>query len=274
MERKPRLIPAAGMGLRVVQITDIHLEREVGGQLAGMDTDASFTHVLALLDRLSPAPDLILATGDLANNGYAEAYQRVRSAFEARGIPWAWLPGNHDDRATMEQNLGDGAAMERVLLSATWQVILLDSSVPGEVGGELGEHELARLDTLLAMRPDHHALVCLHHQPVPVGCAWLDEQMVADAPRFFDVLARHPHARIVLWGHVHQDFSAEYSGLQLLATPSTCIQFATHSAGFRLDDRKPGLRVLDLHPDGGHQTRVLRVEGVELGFDRDCTGYL
>lgn len=274
MERAPRLIHAAGTNLRIVQITDTHLERETGGRLAGMDTDASFTHVLGLLDRLSPAPDLILATGDLANNGYAEAYRRVRDAFEARGIPWAWLPGNHDERRTMEQTLGDGAAMERVLLCGTWQVILLDSSVPGEVGGELGEDELARLDTLLAMRPDRHALVCLHHQPVPVGCAWLDEQIVADAPRFFEVLARHRHARIVLWGHVHQDFSAERAGVRLLATPSTCIQFAPHSAGFRLDERKPGLRVLDLGPDGSHRTQVLRVEGVELGFDRECTGYL
>lgn len=274
MERAPRQIPTAGAGLRIVQITDIHLERETGGRLAGMDTDASFAHVLGLLDRLPLAPQLILATGDLANNGYPEAYRRVRDAFDARPVPWAWLPGNHDERESMERVLGDGAPMERVLLAGAWQVILLDSSVPGEVGGELGEEELARLDTLLAARPDRHALVCLHHQPVPVGCAWLDEQAIADADRFFEVLGRHPQVRAVLWGHVHQDYNAERAGLRLLASPSTCIQFAPQSAGFRLDDRKPGLRVLDLQPDGSLRTEVLRIEGVELGFDRECTGYL
>lgn len=274
MERAPRLIPTAGKGLRIVQITDVHLEREIGGRLVGMDTDASFAHVLELLDRLAVPPDLILATGDLANNGYPEGYRRVRGAFESRGIPWAWLPGNHDERVSMERSLADGAPMERVLLGGAWQVILLDSSVPGEVAGELGEEELRRLDTLLGARPDRHALVCLHHQPVPVGCAWLDEQIVADRERFFEVLGRHPQVRAVLWGHVHQDFSAERAGIRLLATPSTCIQFAPQSDDFRLDELSPGLRVLDLQPDGSLRTEVLRVQGVELGFDRECTGYL
>jgi len=263
-----------GAVLRIVQVTDTHLEQHAGGTLLGMDTDASLAHVLRLVHTATDSPDLLLATGDIANHASEEAYLRARDAFDTVGAPWAWIPGNHDEREPMQRVLGRGEPMVRAVRTPHWQVLLLDSSVPGQVGGHLGAGELEVLDTLLSEAPELHALVCLHHQPVPVGCAWLDEQIVADRERFFEVLGRHPQVRAVLWGHVHQDFSAERAGIRLLATPSTCIQFARHSDDFRLDELSPGLRVLDLHPDGSLHTEVLRVEGVELGFDRECTGYL
>lgn len=263
-----------GQVLRIVQVTDMHLERQSGGTLLGMDTDASLGHVLELVRGAPQTPDLMLVTGDIANHASAEAYRRAREAFDPLGVPWVWLPGNHDEFELMQQVLGRGAAMVRAVRTPHWQVVLLDTSVPGEVPGRLGAGELDVLESLLAETPALHALVCLHHQPVPVGCAWLDEQMVADAEEFFAVLRRHPQVRMVIWGHVHQEFSGERDGIALHATPSTCIQFAPHNRGFRLDEKAPGLRWLELAPDGGVSTRVARVEHVALSFDRDSAGYL
>lgn len=267
-------IKPAGEQLRIVQVTDTHLEHSCGGRLLGMDTDSSLAHVLAMVGSLPAVPDLLLATGDIANHASAEAYTRARDAFDTVGVPWVWLPGNHDEILPMQQVLGRGSPMVRAVRSPHWQVLLLDSAVAGEVGGRLGEAELALLDALLGAEPGLHALVCLHHQPVPIGCVWLDEQMVADAEAFFAVLRRHPQVRLVLWGHVHQEFSGERDGIALLASPSTCIQFAPSSAGFRVDERSPGLRWLDLAVDGSVRTGVSRVQGVTFSFDRDSAGYL
>jgi Icc protein len=44
--------------------------------------------------------------------------------------------------------------------------------------------------------------------------------------------------------------------VQFLSTPSTCAQFLPHSEFFALDERPPGLRWLDLHPDGRVATPV------------------
>jgi len=159
---------------------------------------------------------------------------------------------------------------------ARWQILMLDSQVPGEVGGELGDAELARLDSALQAARDGglYTLVCLHHQPVPIGCDWLDEQMVADAPAFFQVLDRYPAVRGVLWGHVHQQVDRERNGASLMASPSTCVQFAPGSPGFKADDEPPGYRWLDLHPDGSIDTGVSRVRDVEFTVDLDSSGYL
>jgi Icc protein len=189
------LDPPGGV-LRIVQVTDTHLEQQTGGTLLGMDTDASLGHVLDLVRSAARKPDLLLATGDIANHASAEAYRRARDAFDALGVPWAWLPGNHDEFDPMQRVLGRGAAMVRAVRTPHWQVLLLDSTVPGEVGGRLGAEELALLGQLLDEAPALHALVCLHHQPVPVGCAWLDEQMLLSPDYTFDSFVVGPGNRL------------------------------------------------------------------------------
>ena len=267
-------LAARGPRLCIAQITDTHLEEERGGRLLGMDTDASLAHVLALLRGAPRAPDLVLATGDLANHGSPAAYARFCSCMEALGLPWFWLPGNHDELAGMRRHCGRSRPMVRSIRSGGWQIVMLDSAVPGEVGGELAPGELALLEQLLGEEPGVPALGCMHHPPVPIGCAWLDEQRVHNADAFFEVLARHRQVRAVLWGHVHQEFRAERDGVLWLASPSTCVQFAPGSADFLLDERAPGLRWLELGAGGVIETRVERVQGVALEFDRNSTGYL
>ena len=115
--------------------------------------------------------------------------------------------------------------------------------------------------------------MCLHHQPVPVGCEWLDEQMVADARAFFEVLGRFPHVRAVLWGHVHQELDRRKDDLRLLCSPSTCVQFLPGQEDFAVDTLAPGYRWLELEPDGNVRTGVSRAESQHFPVDRRAPGY-
>ncbi|MDH4040844.1 MAG: phosphodiesterase, partial [Gammaproteobacteria bacterium] len=56
--------------------------------------------------------------------------------------------------------------------------------------------------------------------------------------------------------------------------PSTCVQFAPGSAGFKADAESPGYRWLDLHEDGSLHTGVSRVLGTSFKVDLDSGGYL
>ena len=262
-----------GGTVHLLQVTDTHLAAATGGTLIGMDTDRSLQVVLASLRRAHPAPDALLATGDLADAGAPEAYRRLLGYLDGVTPRHFWLPGNHDDRAAMAAVAGEDRLPGELRLGA-WQVLLLDSQVPGEVGGRLGETELARLERGLgaAAAAGLYTLVCLHHPPVPVGCAWLDEQRVADASALFAVLERFPGAQALLWGHVHQALERDQDGLKLLCTPSTCVQFKPGQADFAVDDEAPGYRWLALAPDGRIDTGVTRVP-VDLPVDLDSSGY-
>jgi len=261
--------------VRLVQLTDTHLCRARGGTLLGMDTDHSLRATIELVRRERGRIDVLLGTGDLAANGEAEAYQRLEDYFSALCQDHFWLPGNHDRREAMLSVPTAPQRLVREIRAGAWQVLLLDSQVPGEVGGALGEAELCLLEDALAAAGTEglYSLVCLHHQPVAVGCQWLDEQMVADAEAFFAVLDRHRGVRAVLWGHVHQEVERERGGVRLLASPSTCVQFAPGSARFRADTCSPGYRWLDLHADGRIDSAVSRVTDVVFHVDLESGGY-
>lgn len=268
-------VTPTGDSVSIVQLTDTHLCRDAGGKLLAMDTDHSLGAVIEQVRRERDGLDILLGTGDLADGGAAEAYRRLDTYFNALHPNNFWLPGNHDDRAAMEAAGGPGR-LPGTIRAGDWQLILLDSQVPGEVGGELGAVELAHLQAGLeeAAAAGLHVLICLHHQPVTIGCGWLDEQMVADADDFFAVADSFDCVRGILWGHVHQEIDAVRNGVRLLASPSTCVQFAPGCENFKADDKQPGYRWLDLAADGAITTGVSRVLDVTFEVDLDSGGYL
>ncbi|MCY4426228.1 MAG: 3',5'-cyclic-AMP phosphodiesterase [Halieaceae bacterium] len=261
--------------LRVVQITDTHLSHREGGSLLGLDTDFSLQQVIKLALAEPRPAGLVLATGDIADNGDADAYRRARRYLRGLAEDTFWLVGNHDCMENMQGELGNRGQLVRVINTGHWQIVLLDSHIPGETGGELGEEELAWLEQCLGESAARglHSLVCLHHQPIPVGSAWIDQQMVRDREQFFAVIDRYPQVRGVLWGHVHQDLERSRGGVRLLSTPSTCVQFAPDCDVFKVDDASPGYRWLDLYSDGRIETGVRRVQGVEFAVDLESRGY-
>ena len=276
MSAGPLHIDAAGAALRVVQITDTHLNRIEGGTLLGLDTDFSLQQVLQRVLAERDSIDLVLATGDIADNGSEEAYLRARDYFSRLAAPVLWLPGNHDHAEVMAAVLGQRGELQRTAETGHWQVLMLNSQIPGAVGGRLGAGELQTLRSCLedAARRSQHVLVCLHHQPVAMGSAWIDRQMLADSEDFLALLGQFDCVRGVLWGHVHQQLDRDYNGWQLMATPSSCVQFAPGSDAFKADDAPPGYRWLDLLADGRIETGVSRVTGVAFNVDLASAGYL
>ena len=259
----------------MLQLTDTHLSSSRGGTLLGMDTDHSLQAVIDLARRERGDVDLLLGTGDLSDSGTREAYERLEAYFNQFGCPHYWLPGNHDCRAGMEAAVSSPHRLCGELRTPHWQIVLLDSQIPGEVGGRLGTAELNRLDHALAEATDNDlaSLVCLHHHPVAVGSDWIDEQMISDAGDFWRVIERHESVRAVLWGHVHQECDRDRNGIRMLASPSTCVQFAPNNASFKADNLPPGYRWLDLHPDGRIETGVSRVLDVDFDVDLNSGGY-
>lgn len=262
--------------MRVVQLTDTHLRQAHGGMLLGMDTDHSLQAVIDLVKKERPEVHLLLGTGDLSDGGARPAYDRLQVYFDQLSPHNYWLPGNHDRRDAMQAAASHPDRLCKEIRVGRWQVLMLDSQVPGQVGGTLGEGELALLDRMLQSAQEHelHTLVCLHHQPVTIGCHWLDEQMVSDADAFFAVLGRYPGVRAVLWGHVHQEIDRQRNGVRLLASPSTCVQFAAGCESFKADDQPPGYRWLELHGDGRVETAVSRVRDTHFEVELDSGGYL
>lgn len=249
--------------MRLLQITDTHLPPAAGAEIRGVAPDATLARCLAHARRRHPSPRGFLLTGDLVHDD-PRGYARLRTLFADAGVPVYCLPGNHDEGTALRQGLaGTPFVHDFANRLDGWLIALLDSTVAGQVHGHLSRNQLARLDIALEAAPDTHALICLHHQPVPHGSRWLDEVMLDNAGEFFAVVAKHPSVRGIAWGHTHQPLDGERGPLRLMGTPSSCMQFAQNSDEFAMDDRPPAYRWLELAADGGITTGVewVRDEG-------------
>ena len=139
--------------------------------------------------------------------------------------------------------------------------------------GELSEFQLEWLERKLADAPGRHTLLLLHHHPLPAGCSWLDQHSLRNAGELDTVLAKFPHVKYLLCGHIHQELDLDWNGRRLLATPSTCVQFKPHCSNFTLDTIAPGWRTLELHADGTLTTEVHRLADARFQPDTASEGY-
>jgi Icc protein len=256
----------------LLQITDCHLGSQPGEALLGLDTDESLCDVLDLL-RKQERPDLIVATGDISNDGGIQSYERfislVRRYFPT--TPLAWLPGNHDDPDNMDQ-VSD-LPIEAHHRLRDWNLIFLDSKIPMEEGGELQQSELDRLEMELRRHKHLATMVFLHHQAVPVGSAWVDQYVLKNNDAFFEIIDRFDNVKVISWGHIHQEFNSRRNGVALMATPSTCVQFMPRQDDFQVDHALPGYRSYKLYPDGRFTTKVHRVENKKYAINFASNGY-
>ena len=260
--------------MRLIQITDCHLGPVQSESLLGLNTDQSLEDVLQLIQHNEPRIDQILCSGDIASAGHIACYQRFTESLRRYfSQPLAWLPGNHDSAEIM-YGLQESLNIEqRLVRMGNWLLILLDSSVPEHVYGQLAASQLDYLEYILRSHPEQPVMVCLHHQPVPVGSAWIDQYIVKNADALFQVVDAYPQVKIITWGHVHQEFSAVRNHVSLLATPSTCVQFKPLCDDFTVDTLMPGYRWFELNENGTFTTGVERVTGKQYVIDYKSAGY-
>ncbi|MBE0483541.1 MAG: 3',5'-cyclic-AMP phosphodiesterase [Bacterioplanes sp.] len=259
--------------LRLIHITDTHLNAPEDGHLLGMKTLHSLHCVLDIVREQQPDFDAFLVTGDLSQDGSAQSYQHLKDALAPFQRPTFWLAGNHDHPITMHEAMHNTEHGERIVRSSHWQIVLLNSQQPGKVYGELADSELLFLEQCLLERPDLHTLVTFHHHPIDMGSRWIDNIGLKNRSRLFDVLQQHPHVKAVLWGHVHQHSDRMVDGIRMISTPSTCVQFKPESDDFTIDTLAPAYRWLELHDNGDIRTGVQRVENIEFTIDFSVKGY-
>ncbi len=242
--------------LNLVQFTDQHLFGDPARALRGVVTLPALRATLSAARSDIASSEAILATGDLVNDD-AGGYALFRAEFETLGRPVLCIPGNHDDVPAMRSALSQPPfQLGGVYDAGNWRTILLDSTIPGETSGALSAESMAFLEAALASAPDRHALVCLHHHPIPMHSRWLDTVGLANGKEMVALLKRFANVRAVLFGHVHQQLDRNWEGVRMIATPSTCAQFKPLSDNFAIDNQPPAWRTLALHADGRLETQL------------------
>jgi len=249
--------------LTIVQLTDCHLFTDPRGSLRGIETQPRLRQVIADVRRRVPDFDVLVVTGDTANDEADATYEAFRMELGDWSERLRIVPGNHDDRSSLTRLFPDaceriGERVGFVTETPDWIVIGLDSQLSGQTAGELGGEQLAWLRARLGAAPELDALLFIHHPPIPVGSAWLDEIGLHDAAELGALIAAHPRVRAVISGHVHQEVSGSIGGAAVHTTPAVGPQFRPRTTSFEIDPGPPGYRIVELRPAGAWSTTVVR----------------
>lgn len=242
--------------MRFAQLSDLHLTADAQLLYGVVDTEKACGDALARVRSLDPPPEFLILSGDLANEGALPAYRRLHDALQGSGLPYALIPGNHDRRPELRAAFtgqawsGDPLCCRR-LDSETGTLLLLDTLVPGEEWGEVGDAQIAWLQA--ACPADRPVLLVQHHPPFDIGIAGMDAIRCRGERRLAAWLHGRPHVEALLCGHVHRLVVTTFAGRPALIAPSSAHQIAAQGGplaytlepgGFLVHDWRPGERLL------------------------------
>ncbi|QIQ85385.1 metallophosphoesterase [Erythrobacter sp.] len=213
-----------GRGVIIAQVTDTHI---------GYDPDAgeaefNYLRCLAVLDAilaLPSPPDMLVMSGDLADNGDPDCYARLKAAVERCPFPVYPMAGNHDDRTELLRAFPDYADDNGFVQFAAecrgLRVVCLDSLEAGRHGGAFCDKRAAWMTAELEAHPDTPTLVFIHHPPVVAGIDWMDPRPEEEwFRRFHETLAPHRQVVGIKCGHLHRPLHAMVGDVPLSVTPA------------------------------------------------------
>ena len=161
--------------VRILHITDTHLHSHRDAMMRGLNTHDSLKAVVERISRDTSKADAIIATGDLVQDETRDGYEHFSKLVGSLNAPVHCVPGNHDSPRLMAELLSEppfhfcGTAVY-----GNWCLVMLNTAVRGDDGGRLDQGQLEFLDHTLAARKNLHALIAMHHHPLPMGNLWLD----------------------------------------------------------------------------------------------------
>lgn len=207
-----------------IHLTDLHLSHpDSRDPDLHSDTMATLAQVVGMIAAMDPAPDFVVASGDLTNHGDEASYRLLREMLAPLEMPVLLALGNHDSRAgyravfagTKTDTPTDAPLMHDSVQGAL-HVVVLDTGVPGHVGGALDAEAAGFLDAALKRHPERPKLLILHHPP-RVGeddLPWTSLD-AASTDRLAALIAGHPVAGI-LSGHVHINRVSMWRGVPII----------------------------------------------------------
>ncbi len=227
----------------LAQITDLHLRPPGVLTQRFIDTFPYAERAVRALMTRHPDIDAVLVTGDIADQGEPDAYDRAAALLALFSVPVLVVPGNHDLKAPLREALVSlpGVAHPPIPSRVAHAhrlgeitLVCLDTSIdslnPSEFYGSLGAPQLAWIDETLAGAGP--TVIAMHHPPFETGIAQMDKIGLTDAPAFAEIVRRHGNVMRIVCGHVHRTVVASFAGTTAMVIPGTA-----HQVSMALNDR-------------------------------------
>ncbi len=215
----------------IAHISDLHIAAAGEDAYGRVPTAANLARCVDHINRLQPAVDVVLVTGDICYTGLPEEAQLAARLLDQLNPPYYVIPGNHDERPVLADVF---AAAGRLALAGEFInyvvdgfplcCIALDSTVPGAPGGEICPQRGRWLEQQLAAAAGRPTLLFMHHPPVKCGVLETDEDGFSGADLLGDIVEKYPNIERILCGHIHLTSHVRWRGTVISSAASMGLQ--------------------------------------------------
>lgn len=224
---------------RLLHLSDTHLRAPgVDGEPFGIAPSPRLETVLRAVVDTGFAPDLIVHTGDIADDESAHAVTRVHDRLSTIA-PTIAVPGNHDDPVAVRRVFGPPEAQ-----AGPWRVVGVDTCIPGKVEGRSPDVPA------LVRGADGPTILLMHH---PIRSTSLHPWFRVGGGRQAEAaLEGSPHPWIVLSGHTHEVYEERIGAeghVRLWGGPATFYALRHRDDTWQMTAGGTGARLIELDDD-------------------------
>ena len=217
----------------IAHFSDMHVKGDGETAFDGVDTAGALERCVNHINSLDPSPDVVLITGDLAFNGEPNEYGTLRALLSILDAPSFFIPGNHDDRSNIRAAFPDlpfiyntEEFIQYTVDEYEFRLIGLDTIEPGKEHGILCPQRLDWLELQLSKEQTKQTIIFMHHPPFRTAIEYMDQNGLANANQFAEIVTRHEQIRLILCGHVHRPICSAVKGVSAIAAPGTAHQIS------------------------------------------------
>lgn len=211
----------------IAQITDTH----VGFEPEAGDEEFNFLRFCMAIDHLleqNVQPDALILTGDIADKGRPDSYERIKGPLSRCNFPVHVMTGNHDNRDNLLAAFPDCPTIadangkkyaQYAFEMRDLRIVCLDTLKHGRHGGAFCETRADWLSSELAAYPKTPTLIMMHHPPIVSGIDWMDPRPhEAWLKRFASAITGHNQIIGITCGHLHRTVASALSGIPVSVT--------------------------------------------------------
>lgn len=232
--------------MRIIQITDSHIS--VNNTRRTVDLE----NCIDAVNAITPPPDLVVHTGDIAHDGLADEYKIARGLLDTLVAPYVVLAGNRDNRRELMREFSDNIAVDSGSGFVQYSVedyptrlIVLDT-VSQASKGALCAQRLQHVNSMLAADTQKPVIIFMHHTPfeateIPDPFQFDDW---TDVENLLEIFRNYPQIQAIYCGHIHRNVEAVAGGLPVSAL--SCMACDLRKGELSQDDaRRPMFKVID-----------------------------
>ncbi len=215
----------------IAHISDLHIAANGENAYGEVSTAKNLALCVDHINQLQPAVDLVLVTGDITYAGLQGEAELAAELLEKLTAPYYIIPGNHDVRTVLRSAferrrcpVGDGDFINYVVDGFPLSFIALDTTIPGEPGGEICVERAAWLSEQLDKTAGRPTLLFIHHPPVKCGVLETDEDGFVGADLLGNVVEKYSNIERILCGHIHLTTHVRWRGTVVSTAASMGLQ--------------------------------------------------